>query len=444
MIQTKDLPDVPRHISDMIPNQYAELAVIGCFIRDPGQFRLTENKINADHFKDSECRRFFEFFSDLSKKNKEWDDFIFLDRFYEYDTCFTEKMMDLGFNTHFDHYIEIVRLKYIARQLFSESQKLDQVDISVVKKLVDDFYAVDAAEIEIETGKAFDDAVARLEKEGSLIEMPIDYPDLNIRINGLVKGDVIVIAGRPGHSKSMFTTNLICGPLNAGRKVLLADYEMSPMALMQRLTCLFNNIPLNWITKRMTSIGKPEELKEHQKTMAILALNHTKKLFKDQIMIVKQQSFEFLERNVISFKPDILIVDTLQVFAQDQIKEKGMMDSQHISKYCRKLRLMAEKYNINIIQCSQLNIRNDDVIPHKGHMKESGGIEENASVILCVRNREKAYPDNPNENDRYDVAIRKNRHGEEAERNLYNNSKTGRISESRKILSAEEESDVIF
>ena len=51
---------------------------------------------------------------------------------------------------------------------------------------------------------------------------------------GMTRGEVTVIAGRPGHGKTTFTVNLIPRLVNQGLKVLVVSREMTEKELLKK------------------------------------------------------------------------------------------------------------------------------------------------------------------------------------------------------------------
>ena len=431
------MTDITRHSED---------AIIGVLLSHPEEYLVISANLNTEHFADSHNKEFFDYFKDCIDRGKTWDESLFLDKFTDMDMDWAKKVMDAGSLAHVNNYISNIRLKHIARKLYSESSKAQEIDVDAIRSIVEDFYNIDNANIAINTKDVFEDVIERLESTAPLVEIPIDLPDLNDHIGGFARKQVYTIAGRPGHSKSMLLTNFLIKPLETGFKVLMADFEMPAFAMIERQISVKCGLPLFW-HKRRTQDGRP--LDDYRKLVYKSAAETLCKTIADNLTIIKHPTLAEIEANIIKFNPDIVTIDTVQALSNTHQNDGNTTEAAHISRIYKTFERWADKYNCNITVCSQVNKRDDAVLPSMGDLKASGGIEESSSVVLTVRNREiwiknmeltdedKAEKVEQNRC-QYDIAIRKNRHGEIGEKVVFYNKATGRVSELSVIQSYDE------
>lgn len=431
--------------------RHSELSIIGVLIRHPDTYHEIASKIEAKHFENHDTREYFEFFTEQIDLGKQWDEILFLDKHYDLAPKWVDEIMERASVAYLHNYIENVRLKHISRSLFKESAKAQEIDIKKVRDLVEDFYLTDNIDDEIEISDIFDEIKANMNNDAEVVEMDFDLPDLSYRVSGLGRGQVYTIAGRPGHSKSMLLSNLIQKPIDDGYKVLMCDFEMQPVSIGQRLMSIKYNIPLYWHKKKTQD---RKTLDKDRKLVYNELAEEIKFKYKGKLKLIKHPTLAQIEANVIKFRPDIITVDTIQAMVNNFDYDKNITEATQISKTYRRLEKMAEKYKCNVIVCTQVNCRDDAILPSKGHMKGSSGIEEASSVIITVKNREIAARNQTYTNEteksqsisdargQYEIGIRKNRHGEEIERLLCYNKSTGKFSEGLIIPSIDEEMKV--
>ena len=81
-----------------------------------------------------------------------------------------------------------------------------------------------------------DETVENMFDRDALIEF--GYPELDELTGGMTRGEITVVAGRPGHFKSTTTLNLVRNIIHRGYKVLVMNREMSNVEMMKKLIVL--------------------------------------------------------------------------------------------------------------------------------------------------------------------------------------------------------------
>ena len=109
-------------------------------------------------------------------------------------------------------------------------------------------------------------------------------------------------------------------------------------------------------------------------------------------------------------KLDFLIIDYIGIMS---LKNMGDSRQEQISNVCIELKNMAKEFDIPVIALAQINrgaeARNDKR-PMLSDLKESGGIEENADVVMLLY-RDEYYHKNTKEKNVIEVNIAKQRGG---------------------------------
>lgn len=424
-------------MSDEIIRRWSEDAIIGCLLLYPDDFIVLSSDIDVEMFADKRNAESFKWFESKHKHGEKWDLVIFCDAFEkEFGFDHIDHFCRVGTIPYFDEYVQNVRIKHLARQLLKEGMKAERLDVEAMRAAVEDFYLKGQGIEQIKISEIAEEVLSKIENPGAEVEIPTIYSDFNERVGGFKRGELYVIGANTGMSKSFFLSNLLEKPLRDKFKVSMVDYEMKPAQQIERFSSIFFNVPLNWIQKNRTTRFKP--LSVDQRLAAASAVQSTCDMVKDNLKILKYLTMAQIEIELIKNKPDILTIDTFQVFCTDQKKPRNTDGLQHLEDLIRRLRIMAEKYNVCVVVISQTNVRDNTIMPESGHMKGAGAIEENASAVITVRDSEKAFPGNPERIGKFEVAYRKARFGGEGIKTLYKNKHTGKISAAKIEPSAED------
>ena len=232
--------------------------------------------------------------------------------------------------------------------------------------------------------------------------------DLDTKINGLNKSDLVLVAARPAMGKSTFSLNL---GLNVAKKynktVALFNLEMSREQLVMRLMAGESFVELQ---KLVT--GKLSEEEWGKLCMASAALSQT------DIRVDDNPSITVAEMNAKLRRLDnlgLVIIDYLQLMnGSGYGKSSGENRVQVVGEISRSLKIMAKELNVPVICLSQLSRAVEsrtDKRPIMSDLRESGAIEQDADVIMFLY-RDEYY--NPNSEDKgiAECIVGKNRHGE--------------------------------
>lgn len=253
------------------------------------------------------------------------------------------------------------------------------------------------------------DRLAELSQSDSLIPgLSTGLRDLDTRINGLNKSDLLLIAARPAMGKSAFSLNI---GLNVAKKynktVAIFNLEMSREQLAMRLLA-----SESFVDGQKMATGKLSEEEWSKLCMASAALSQT------DIRIDDNPSITVAEMNAKCRRLDnlgLVIIDYLQLMnGSGYGKSGGENRVTVVGEISRALKIMAKELNVPVICLSQLSRAVEsrtDKRPIMSDLRESGAIEQDADAILFLY-RDEYY--NPNTEDRgvAECIVAKNRHGE--------------------------------
>jgi replicative DNA helicase len=208
---------------------------------------------------------------------------------------------------------------------------------------------------------------ANLEKEVTQIKTPFSW--LNDMTSGLVPGNLFTIAGRTSAGKSAFVLQM-AKHIADTRKVVYISLEMPPVELVARYVASETNI-----AQRDLMLHKLKFIDQDALDRSLKRYAGSKLYFSSD-----GRDTAAIERMVKSAKPDLLIVDTVNL-----VQSKGESERVKILNVTRELKQLALKADIPIIILAQLNRSADTkTTPTLADIKESASIEEDSDVVLLL------------------------------------------------------------
>ena len=203
------------------------------------------------------------------------------------------------------------------------------------------------------------------------------YQLMDHKIGGFEPSQLIVIAARPSVGKTGFALNMLWNIAKQGHQTSFFSIETTGKNVLQRLLATITGIELNRI-KNVQDLT-PDEL-----TNLTGAIDQILKLginINDDSTTtpqdIRSQAMKY------SDKPQVIFIDYLQLMETDTNVDRRVA----VEKISRDLKIIANETGAIIVVLSQLNrgveSRNDKR-PMLSDMKESGGIEADASMAMML------------------------------------------------------------
>ena len=233
--------------------------------------------------------------------------------------------------------------------------------------------------------------------------------DLDKKINGLNKSDLLLIAARPGMGKTSLALNIALSVAKESAKtVAFFSLEMSREQLAMRL--LSNE---SFVDNQKLVTGQLSEEDWTKIGIASSALSQT------DIRVDDNPSISVAEMNAKCRRlPNLglVLIDYLQLMTSAGTGQTSNNANrvQVVSDISRALKIMAKELNVPVICLSQLSRANEsrtDKRPMLSDLRESGAIEQDADEVLFIYRDDYYHPDTPEKNVA-EVIVAKNRHGE--------------------------------
>lgn len=231
--------------------------------------------------------------------------------------------------------------------------------------------------------------------------------DLDMKINGLNKGNLLLVAARPAMGKTSFALNILMNVAKKYKKtVAFFSLEMSREELAMRLLSGESFVELQKL-----ATGKLSEEEWIKIGMASSALSQT------DIRVDDNGSITVAEMNAKCRRIDnlgLVIIDYLQLMQGSGYGRGNENRVQVVSDISRSLKVMAKELNVPVICLSQLNRAAEgrsDKRPMLSDLRESGSIEQDADCVMMLY-RDDYYNPNSEEKNVAECIVAKNRHGE--------------------------------
>ena len=240
----------------------------------------------------------------------------------------------------------------------------------------------------------FDDAVKQTidmassayKNEEGIVGVPTGLRDLDDRLGGLHKSDLVIIAGRPSMGKTALATNIAFHAAKkiqeSGRKSAIAFFslEMSSEQLSTRILAEQSRIKSNDIRRGKISEEQFEQFIETSKDISELPL------YIDETPAISVAALSNRARRIKRlYGLDMLVIDYIQLMRASSVVKEGRV--QEISEITQGLKALAKELTIPVLALSQLSRaveQRDDKKPLLSDLRESGSIEQDADVVMFV------------------------------------------------------------
>ena len=319
------------------------------------------------------------------------------------------------------YYINIVKEKSISRQLISaandiinlgydSSTKVEDVLENAEKKIFDisqerttnDFQPIN---------QVLTETLSMLEKlyeeKSDVTGLTTGFRDLNKKINGLQRSDLLLIAARPAMGKTAFALNLVQNAaLKGDASVAVFSLEMSKEQLVQRMVAAQSSVELKKIKTGTLAANDWPRITDG---MAVLS---GAKIHIDDTPGIKISELRSKCRKLkIEKGLDLVLIDYLQLMEGEGHNESRQ---QEIAKISRSLKILAKELDCPVVALSQLSRAPEQRADHRpmlSDLRESGSIEQDADIVMFLYRDEYYNPDTERKNIG-EVIVAKNRHGE--------------------------------
>ncbi|GEM_PF-2478564 len=359
--------------------------------RNPIIFTLKE-----EDFSDIYRRLLFLGFESLTKKNTKFDDVMVLkeakliskfpdDEKKRLENIWSEIAAGAGTPNIEDEVKDLKRytLKRQLVELSSSSLAESKKDVPDIGKIITE--ANDARLGKVTVIESFDDALDDYKKmenekikvnDGRVLGASLVFEEFDNETSGVVGGEIAVIAGRPGAGKSAYLVQIAMENAKRGKRCLYFSLEMLRQEVIDRILAYFYAD-----NSRFYSAPRPENIQEI--TQKVDGLKSLPINIYDNIFDIDQIISNIYYHKEIA-KTEFVIIDYLQLI---DVKKSFPTDNSRVSYISRQLKIASQQANIPIIigsQFSRATEHREDQRPMLSDLRDSGSIEQDASVVLAL------------------------------------------------------------
>jgi len=295
----------------------------------------------------------------------------------------TGLMEEVATTANAEHYAKLIYEKWLLRKVVRKSNKINNVmdldgdgayqALQRLNREIEDILNLRIRE-DFSLDSLIDDTVKHMTVTDNII--PFGYKPLDDLTGGMTKGEITVVAGRPGHFKSTMTINIVSNLLNRGMKVLVLNREMSNVEMMKKLM-IIESKNLSYHTMRMGNFN------EKDKKDLELAKNTITEKYKNLIMYDDVFDIDRAMREVRKHRPDVVVDDYIGLIDVIGVEDNRLRIDNIMKQYKR----AAKTYDMAAILVSQLNRACEDRSnkrPILRDLRDSGSIEQDAEMILFM------------------------------------------------------------
>ena len=229
-------------------------------------------------------------------------------------------------------------------------------------------------------------ATQAMQNDQGIVGVPTGLTDLDEKLGGLHKSDLIIIAGRPSMGKTALATNIA---YNAAQNILkrqekssvaFFSLEMSSEQLSTRILSEQAKIKSDDIRRGKVT---EEEINRYIETSRNI---YNLPLFIDETPAITIATLCNRARRIKRlFGLNLIVVDYIQLMRSNLNKNEGRV--QEISEITQGLKALAKELSVPVLALSQLSRaveQRDDKQPQLADLRESGSIEQDADVVMFV------------------------------------------------------------
>ena len=401
----------PNNLEKKQPsNLEAEQALLGSILVNNDIIDEIANIIKPLSFYDPAHTKIYEVIETLNNKGMIANP-ITLKNFFEKDNMLnevggTEYLVKL---TRFSSsskqavdYAKIIHEMYVRRELFlisdnlssetlnSKEQTAEKIIENTEKSLFDLAERGSFSQSFLKFNQALDQtiemATLAMKNDKGIVGVPTGLTDLDEKLGGLHKSDLIILAGRPSMGKTALATNIAYHAAKTimsrqeKSSVAFFSLEMSSEQLSTRILSEQARIRSDDIRRGKVT---EEEINRYIETSRNI---YNLPLFIDETPAITIATLSNRARRIKRlFGVSLIVVDYIQLMRSNSNKMEGRV--QEISEITQGLKALAKELGVPILALSQLSRaveQRDDKQPQLADLRESGSIEQDADVVMFV------------------------------------------------------------
>ncbi|MBI2474109.1 MAG: replicative DNA helicase [Candidatus Taylorbacteria bacterium] len=402
-------------------NIESEKALLGAIMMRPGGLYEIIDVVTARSFYSEKHRIIFETMLELLSRNEPIDLLTMSAKLKEKSLIdaiggsvyLTELINYVPSSANIRQYATIVHNKFLMRGLLDASEYISALGYDESSEVED---LLDRAEKKIFEVANFDRLDKLHKSKDELRGVPTGYRELDNKLAGFQKSDLIILAARPSMGKTSLALDIARqAAVIHNIPVCIFSLEMSSQQLVDRMLSAESRVD-SWnirTGKRLVDADFDrirESLDRLSKAPIYVDDQPGNNIMKMRSVARRLKS----EKNL-----GLIIVDYLQLMVPTQSRA---IDSivQQVTEISRSLKNMARELNVPVLALSQLSraVEQRGGKPRLSDLRDSGSIEQDADVVMFIH-RDDKYNDNSDKPNIAEILIEKHRNGPTGKAELY-------------------------
>ncbi|MCH7669038.1 MAG: replicative DNA helicase [Acidobacteria bacterium] len=405
----------------------AEESVLGAVLLSSEAINTALEKLHSEDFYHPSHQLIFEAITSLFDANEPIDAVTVAEQLRRSDSL--DKIGGIGFLTKLldsvpvassiDYYAGIVEEHALRRRLMNAGGQVAgyanemELPLNEVLDLAEQsVYAVSdrrvgsgLALIDPVLGQAVELAELRHQQGGDVTGISTGYLDIDKKLGGFNKSNLIILAARPGMGKTALALNIAQNVGTSGLPVAVFSLEMSREEIVTRMLCAAGRIDSQKL--------RTGQLTDNDFTKLSRAANE---LYKKPIYVDDSPGLTVTEIRAkarrLARRPglSLIVVDYIQLMQGSGAENR----QQEISEISRNLKSLARELEVPVLALSQLNRAlesREDRRPRLGDLRESGAIEQDADIVMFIYRNEYYHPEDMETRGTAELIISKHRQG---------------------------------
>ena len=409
----KEINTLQNKIENKQPsNLEAEQALLGSILVNNDIIDEISTIVSSTVFYDPAHVKIYEVIESLNNKGMIANP-ITLKNFFEKDNMLnevggTEYLVKLtrfsGSAKQAIDYAKIIHEMYLRRELIqisdqlsadtlnanSQEQDAENIIESTEKSLFDLAERGSFSQSFLKFNQALDQtiemATLAMQSDQGIVGVPTGLTDLDEKLGGLHKSDLVILAGRPSMGKTALATNIA---YNAAQNLLkkqekssiaFFSLEMSSEQLSTRILSEQAKIKSDDIRRGKVT---EEEINRYIETSRNI---YNLPLYIDETPAIPIATLSNRARRIKRlFGLSLIVVDYIQLMRSSSKNNDNRV--QEISEITQGLKALAKELSVPVLALSQLSRaveQRDDKQPQLADLRESGSIEQDADVVMFV------------------------------------------------------------
>jgi replicative DNA helicase len=394
------------NLKQLPSSQEAEEAILGSILLNNKVMHDLVDLISEDDFYNPQCRTIYKHILDMWDKGDPIDVITLqesLKRTNELERIggyiYIDNLFDqVPASENARHYAQILRDKTLRRSIIMTGQELVEYAYTSedkeneIRDAVGQHFIHLSQDSDGKSIRAMSSLVDKLlpELKKRMVDkgwsgLNTGYEDLNARLGGFQKSDLIILAARPSVGKTALALNIAEKIARNKGRVLFFSLEMSAEQLALRLLTSISGMnsqrirngeisDKDWRSKISPALDVMDEMKinivDNASITPLQIRSHARRVKLDRELGV-----------------DLIIVDYLQLISFQSQRYEGRV--QEVSEISRSLKSLARELEVPILAISQLSRESEKQMrpPRLSDLRESGALEQDADVVMFIHRR---------------------------------------------------------